>query len=335
MQARIRGLTDLEKFGARTAEDIFPMQHEDQLARYIIFSVSVREPSLDASTVKNYVNGASACQRVLADKLKISLPQPARGVRVRRLLKIAMDEYKKPSKAKQSWSLREFRSMLKRGFNMQTRSGRHRRLCLWLHTLGVLRKSAGARLRVRFKLKHTSAGTHIQWSEKSDIRVESFNSQRIIVCKISKDKNVKAWKIRETVIPGEVKVLGLRPVEELEKYILSEQLPSGSYLLAAPVGRNAFRSTPYSNQSNAFKAAFQQVYPNAPVDRVNLFGSQSCRKSMASWLWDDDWDKRVIADHGGWALQRDAVDIYFKTGRAKMLWAIQNLGHVQRSRRKI
>jgi hypothetical protein len=67
---------------------------------------------------------------------------------------------------------------------------------------------------------------------------------------------------------------------------------------------------------------------------ANVYGGQSCRKSMAQWLWDDDWDERVIADHGGWALQRDAVDIYFKTGKVKVLWAVTHLGHVQRKREK-
>jgi len=36
--------------------------------------------------------------------------------------------------------------------------------------------------------------------------------------------------------------------------------------------------------------------------------------------------KRVIADSGGWALLRDAVDVYFKTGRTKLLWAMKHLG---------
>ena len=62
-------------------------------------------------------------------------------------------------------------------------------------------------------------------------------------------------------------------------------------------------------------------------------GGQSCRKSLAQWLWDDGWDKRVIADSGGWKLQREAVDIYFKTGRTKLLWAMRHLGRKHRKMR--
>ena len=36
--------------------------------------------------------------------------------------------------------------------------------------------------------------------------------------------------------------------------------------------------------------------------------------------------KRVIADQGGWAVRTDAVDIYFKTGRTKLLYAVANAG---------
>ena len=31
-------------------------------------------------------------------------------------------------------------------------------------------------------------------------------------------------------------------------------------------------------------------------------------------------------DEGGWAIRTDAVDIYFKTGRTKLLYAVANAG---------
>ena len=247
-----------------------------------------------------------------------------------------MNEYKKPSKAKHYWTTEQFRRMLRRGFDTSTRAGRHQRLALWFHTLGVVRKSAGARLKVKYRIRRDSRGQRtVVFSSDSPVQICRDDHISYIKVVVSKDKNVQAWKHRTSYIPAHVKALDINPVTELENYLIDEKLPSGSYLLAAPLGKVGWRSTPYSNQSNAFKQAYEKAHSlpkGAPA--ASVYGSQSCRKSMAQWLWDDDWDKRVIADHGGWALQRDAVDIYFKTGRVKMLWAITHLGHVQRARRK-
>ena len=136
---------------------------------------------------------------------------------------------------------------------------------------------------------------------------------------------------------GRFKFLDLDLIQELDNYIIDMRPPTGGNLLAAPVGgekSRAFRSTPYTNQSAAYKKAHARAYPEAGKLELSRVGGTSCRKSLATWLWDDDWDKRVIADQGGWALQRDAVDLYFKTGLKKMLWAITNLGHVQRARER-
>ena len=100
----MRGLADLEKFGNVAGEVVFPMTDESQAARYIIWSIMLREPSLDASTVRNYCNGISAAHEALKGALKLpALLNPIRTSRVRRMQKVAMNEYKKPSKAKQHW----------------------------------------------------------------------------------------------------------------------------------------------------------------------------------------------------------------------------------------
>ena len=332
-----RGLVDLKKFGDRAGESLFPMEDTGQAARHIIWSVQLREPTLDASTIKNYCQGISAAHEFLRAALKLpNLLNPMRTARVRRLLRVAMNEYKKPSKAKHYWTTQQFKKMLRQGFDLGTRSGRHRRLALWFHTLGVVRKSAGARLRVKYRIRRDSHGQQqVVFSNDSPVQVCRDDHISYIKVVVSKDKNVQAWKHRTTYIPARVKALDINPVAALEKYLIDERPPSGGFLLAAPLGKNGWRTTPYSNQSNAFKQAYEksQGLPSG-TPAASMYGSQSCRKSMAQWLWDDDWDKRVIADHGGWALQRDAVDIYFKTGRVKMLWAITHLGHVQRARRK-
>ena len=116
--AQQRGLADLEKFGVRGGvprEVVFPMANASQAGRYIIWSVMMREPLLDASTIRTYCNGVSATHEFLRRALDMKyLLNPIRTARVRRTLRVAMNEYKKPSKAKHHWTLRKFRDMLSR-----------------------------------------------------------------------------------------------------------------------------------------------------------------------------------------------------------------------------
>jgi hypothetical protein len=125
-----------------------------------------------------------------------------------------------------------------------------------MHTLGVVRLSAGGRLRIHYRIRRSPAGAlTVQWSPRSDIRVHRDDGMHYITVRVTKDKNVKAWKHRTTYIPAFVKALDLYPVQELEKYILEERPRSGGYLLCAPLGRSGWRTTAYSNQANAFKEA--------------------------------------------------------------------------------
>jgi hypothetical protein len=49
-------------------------------------------------------------------------------------------------------------------------------------------------------------------------------------------------------------------------------------------------------------------------------------KTMAQWLWDDGYPRRLIADMGGWFIKRDAIDLYFTTGRSVILKAAMFIG---------
>ena len=68
--SQMRGLADLEKFGNVAGEVVFPLADESQATRYIIWSIMLRDPSLDASTVRNYCNGISAAHEALRAALR-------------------------------------------------------------------------------------------------------------------------------------------------------------------------------------------------------------------------------------------------------------------------
>ena len=302
---------------------------DGQMTAYIAHSLHYRGDGLkiiDSSTLQNYVTAQGSYTKALRRALRApSLYNPAKSERVRMLMKVARDEYKKPSKAMRPWLITEVKRMLKKGFH-NTRSGKHRRLCLWFHTLGVLRQTAGSILRVFFRINRKGK---IRWKSKSHISVRKADGVKYIEVMVDVDKNVKKWKLRRACIPHHVHNLGIYPVKELEAYIRESGVKSGDYLMAAPApkGRgNRLRQNPYTNQVSAFRSAYRRAYPSATSDDAKKYGTTSCRKSLAQWLWDDGNAKRVIADQGGWAIRTDAVDIYFKTGRTKLLYAVANAG---------
>ena len=328
-----RGVKD---YGIFAPDHLLPTlpQREVDVLEYVTFSIHFRghevhkRKNLDASTICGYVQSLGSYIEAMARGLRIPAHNAIKTRRVREFLTVAKDVYKKPSMAKHAWTIAEVRGMLERGFKAN-RSGRHRRLQLWFHLLGVLRKTAGSLLRVIYR----KARGRIIWDPRSPVKVKTTaEGGRYIEVTVKDDKNVKAWKVRTSVIPEFVKALNLYPVKELEDYLLNDGPPSGSYLTAAPIGGKSaprFSLKPYSGQSDAFRDGYARAHG---ASDTSMYGSQSARKSLAQWLWDDGWSKRHIADQGGWALQRDAVDIYFKTGAETLLWAVKHVGREQRRR---
>lgn len=327
LQSVRRGLADYEKYADLLQEEAFPAAPQSVL-NYVAYSITCREPRpLDSSTVCTYAQGQSLWHDVVRETTGLPLRNPYKTVEVRRLLRNVAENYKLPSKAKQPWSIRQVRRMFRCGF-ADTRSGRHRRLCLMVQNCGILRKNAARRLRCDYRVR--GDGT-VHYGPSSDVWVDREDRRPYIRLKVNADKNVTARKQREAVIPDVVRRLGIRPVAMLEGYLVRERPPSGGYLLAAPLGRTGFRTTPYGNMGKAYQDAYRTAFPQA--GDANRFGSGSARKAMSQWLWADGWAKRVIADAGGWFLKKSAVDLYFRTEPKRILAAIRNIGRRQQGRR--
>ena len=243
-------------------------------------------------------------------------------------MKNVSENFKKPSKAKHPFTIRQVRRMYRSGF-ADTRSGRHRKLCLMFQNGGILRQNAARRLRIFYRVRR---GGDIVYDEtRSSVWVDRSRRRPAISGKVSADKNVNARKQREFHIPHRIYKLGIKPVEMLENYLRQERPPSGGYLLAAPKGREGFYDTAYTGMTKAYKQAYQHSHPDA-TDSAR-FGSGSARKAMSQWLWSDGWAKRIISDAGGWFMKKSAVDLYFKTEPDKILRAIRNVGKKSKGRK--
>jgi len=181
-----------------------------EVSAYITYSIHHREPvTLDSSTLTGYVAGNGTFITALRNKLDVKLFNPIRGLRIKGLMKVARDDYKKESKVKLPWTITEFKRMVHSGFP-KTRVGKHQRMCLITHTLGVLRPKAGANLRVKFALR----GRRIIYHKDSAFKVKEVDGIKHIEINVIKDKNVNSRKVRTTYIPYVVTQLNINCVDE-------------------------------------------------------------------------------------------------------------------------
>ena len=287
-----------------------------EILLYVMYCLERREPVLDATTVQLHVTALSAWHQQAQEAAGegSGIANPSKDPAVRRILKVALDYYKKPSKAMRPFTLEEWMGVMQRGFP-STRSGRHRLLGVTLCATGPFRPGAVTRMKVHYTV---GAGGRVFYGPKSDIWVvrddpawpDPYLMIRLTADKTeAMDKNVTASRTRDVPIPA--RCMGTRPVRLLENYLRHEAPPTGGYLMVAPLGREGFRTGRYSNLGKAVTSAYKRAWPGRSAAGV---AGATPRKSMAQWLWRAGRSKREIVDIAGWAQRdRDAADVYFKT----------------------
>ena len=325
-------------------------------------SLAVEKMDWDGSTISNILGAVSDFQDRLAT-LGLGITNPLKTKMGRRLVNTMEVNYKKPSKAKLSFSVAQIKRMVQHGYNSQglekpgespggqwgsrrraqLRTNYHHRMCLTFLTIGLLRMNAASALKVHYKLDTSYPPGHIRrivFLEESDVKVK-FDDQTglyYIEVNVEADKNVNARKRRFAFIPEEIMALGLFPVQDLIHYLTYYYSPTdeghNNFLFRAPNGgrwqwtKKSFTNKGnvggFTNWSDVIKSMYQYAFPQA-VDAKD-FGSHSGRKTMAQWLWDDGYPRRLIADMGGWFIKRDAIDLYFTTGRSVILKAAMFIG---------
>ena len=326
-----RGVASLREYTDLTGERFFPCT-VDTLLNWGAWALLARKPQgLDASTLRAYASGVDQMHAQAARGLGEKVLNPTRSVEWRRFARTGVRRLKKASQAMLPITLAEARQMLERGFP-DTRSGRHRRIAFLFCTVGVLRKGTGPELRIEYRIRQDARGRErVIFGPRSDLQDLTLDGVRCLRARRVVDKNVLAGTFRDSFFPERIEALGVSPRKEILEYILRERPPSGGQLLAAPAGQTGFRTTRYSNVGKAVKEGYKRTFPSRDASRV---GAQTCRKSMATWLWDDGRMKREIADIGGWSLRsrKDAVDVYFTTTPGKIVHVLSTLGRGAASR---
>jgi hypothetical protein len=314
-----RGLRDFVKFGDVLGAQLLPASPVD-VGLYIAYSLTVRPEPLDSTSIQTYLGGVSAWHEQAREATGLPLVNPIKTRMVRSIISVALKRYKKRSKAKLPFSLAQWSGIMQRGFKA-TASGDHQRLFLCFATLGPLRPSACSRICVKYRVSRQGQLIFRNSSQLKIITNDPSWEHPYISAEVFTDKNLDARKTRTVVIPHSA--LGIKPVKMLRDYLLQHRPPSGGFLFAAPQGR-FFRSTRYSNFSNALRKAYSTAFPDA--SDIKKYAGGTPRKTLSQLIWDAGYSKRILADVGGWALRTDAVDIYFKTQGHQILHLLHGLG---------
>ncbi|KAK3275113.1 hypothetical protein CYMTET_16745 [Cymbomonas tetramitiformis] len=320
-----------------------PATAEDVLG-YCGYAVELREYRLDSSSVRTYLGGVSAwhaeldevvqsCGLVDSAGERCSVPNPCHAKPVLVLLVVLDKNYKRPSRAKGCWTLVQWVTIRRFGFDLSRRSGRHQLLVFTFCTVGCLRPGGTRYLRVFYRLRRVGAGVAIEFFSPPDLSVPHVVVVRgdgglapYVRGRLEKDKNVDARKPRYFYMPEHIPGLDISPVSMPEEYIIREGVPSGGLLFSAPKGATGWYPGPYTGHGRAFVRAYKRAYPDAEDHRC--YGGGSARKSLGQWLWTYGWASRMISDVGGWYTPKVAMDLYFTTHRTTILQALQQLGSV-------
>ena len=319
-------------------------------------SLAIQYKDWDGSTISNVLGSVSDFHEKLK-YLGYAVENPLKSKAGRALIRSMETDYKKPSRAKLSFSVAQVKRMYHHGYRCAIdrqsapggqygtqarallRGAWHHRMVLIFLVLGMLRQNAASALKVRYRFNKACYGG-IEFLPGSDVRVlhDADNNIHYIEIDVDADKNVNAAKRRKAYIPAVVVALEALPVQDFLHYLTYYFTPEDNghkhFLFRAPNGGKwQWTTKSFTGKGNvggftAWSAAVQSMYQYAfpAATDAKDFGSHSGRKTLSQWLWDDGYPRRLIADMGGWFIKKDAIDLYFKTGRAVILRAAMYIG---------
>ncbi len=120
-------------------------------------------------------------------------------------------------------------------------------------------------------------------------------------------------------VPG----LHVSPGRDMVDYILQQKLPSGSFLLAAPLGNDKWRPLHIANWEKFSRqhgiARFQICHP------PQMFLPILAVEPMAQLWHNAGLSDQSISDAGGWTLKWAAVHLYFHCSPKQILLAFSRL----------
>ena len=290
----------------------------------------------DSSTITNRLLAIGSFYQYVRTSLGLRhVRSPLRDPEVIETGRVVGVNFKKDGGGRLPLSFAELHGLFARGFIASTRRGLWARLYSELLNFLMLRNTAATHLVVRYAVERDelTGDEKVVFAEDSEIRTyfDVAFGGHIVLAAVMEDKNVDARKAagggRKSYAPADLPNFGVHFGDDLTNYILRVRPPSGGFLLARPDAKSTgFQSTKFSGFSKSYlQPAYKLAFPDVSADYLKRIGTHSGRLTLAQLLWNQGFERRLIADAGGWFLKREAVDLYFSTAPLHILRAVAAL----------
>ena len=328
----LQGLKAYYAFCDLTGLAAFPAT-SSQLIDFMVYGVNIK--NWDSSTVGNRVQAIGSLYAYLRVFLGWRFVRsPLREPAVIEAGRILGANFKKEGGGRLPLSFAELHGLMARGFVGRTRRGRWARLYNIVLNFLMLRNVAASHLRVEYDVHIGADGREsVVFTSKTEIgvRFDTAFGADIVYANVREDKNVDARRAaeggRKAYCPAVLPNFGIDFGRDLVEYILYVRPPSGGPLLIRPSKKGfGFDSVKSNNFSKDYlQPAYRQAFPDVSPDYLRRLGTHSGRLTLAQLLWNAGFERRLIADAGGWFIKREAVDLYFSTASLHILQAMAAL----------
>jgi hypothetical protein len=324
-----QGRQRLKAHGDSLGIDLIPTSPQF-LMDYAVSALSGAKP-LDSSTIKLYMLSVGDVYEYCRVTLRMGgVRNPLRDAQLVAILRTLGINFKKAGGGAMALTVAELHGLYHNGFVGRTRRARWARLFFLGLNFGMLRNTAMWGVTVSYTVDSDGTVTFLADSKIKYYYHEQFGAFVFDII-IDDDKNMNALKAaqdggRHAYIPGLLPHLHIDVAAVVFDWLRTERPPSGGCLFAYPNKKgHGFSATPTTTFNATLRAAYKLAFPSANPEYIRMLSSHSGRKTLAQLLWDAGFNRRLIADAGGWFIKREAMDLYFKTAPYVILNAIASL----------
>ena len=305
---------------------------------FMVYGISVK--NWDSSTVQNRVMAIGSFYQYARNSLGLRhVKSPLRDPEVIEGGRIIGVNFKKDGGGRLPLSFAELHGLFARGFTGRTRRGRWARVYAELLNFLMLRDTAATHLICRYKveLDPVTGKETVVFLPGSELRVyyDVAFGGNVVQVSVHEDKNMDSRKAagggRKSHAPSHLPNFNVNFGNDIIDYILTVRPPSGGRFLARPEAKTlGFTTTKYGGFSKTYlQPAYKLAFPDVSPEYLKRIGTHSGRLTLAQLLWNQGFERRLIADAGGWFIKREAVDLYFSTAALHIIRAVASLNFTE------
>ena len=307
---------------------------------FMIYGLAVK--GWDSTTVTNRVLAIGSYYQYIRNRLGLRhVRSPLRDPETIETGRVVGVNFKKDGGGRLPLAFAELHGLFARGLIGRTRRGRWARLYAEILNFLMLRDTAATHLRLLYHITTEENGQDkVAFEPDSEIRVyyDVAYGADVVQVAVHEDKNVDSRRAagggRKSHAPAKLPNFGVDFGADLVDYILYVRPPTGSRLLARPDAKTSgFQTSIFKGFSKSYlQPSYKTAFPDVSPDYLKRIGTHSGRLTLAQLLWNQGFERRLIADAGGWFIKREAVDLYFATAALHIIRAVAALDFTEAHR---